>query len=109
MRKTKYINITSNVVPTFTFCSLTTVRSSASPIPTVSKMCVGLREGQSLRGGPHILPSSLFFINHNLCVESGVRTFSAPFCAYASFINETPDPVDKSMDAVHSECSFNGG
>ena len=46
--------------------------------------------GQSFRGGPHILLSSLFFINHNLCVGSGVRTFSAPFCAYASFINETP-------------------
>ena len=66
-----------------------------SPIPTVSKMCVGLREGRSVRGGPHILPSSLFFINHNLCVGSGVRTFSAPLCAYASFINETPELSNK--------------
>ena len=33
------------------------------------------------------------FINHNLCVTSGVRTFSARFCAYASFINETPGPT----------------
>ena len=50
-----------------------------------SKMCVGVRVGQSLHGGPHILP---FFINQNRCVESDIRTFSAPFCAYASFINE---------------------
>uniref|UniRef100_A0A8C9XQ12 Nucleoporin 58 n=1 Tax=Sander lucioperca TaxID=283035 RepID=A0A8C9XQ12_SANLU len=45
-------------------------------------MCV--RVGQSLCGGPHILPSSLFFINHNLCVGSGVRTFSAPFSLFFS-------------------------
>ena len=76
------------VLTTLNFCSLTTVRSSASPIPTVSKMCVGLWEGQSLRGGPHILPSSSFFINHNFAWE-------VAFCAYASFINETPDGCQK--------------
>ena len=46
--------------------------------------------GQSLRGGLHLFPPSLFFINHNLCVGSAVRTFSALICAYAMFINETP-------------------
>ena len=61
---------------------------SVSPIPFCSRMCV--RTAQSLLKGAHILPSSLFFIDHNLCVGTGVRTFPAPFCAYARFINETP-------------------
>ena len=34
-------------------------------------LCV--RMGQSLRGGPHIFPSSSFFINRKQCVETGVR------------------------------------
>ena len=35
-------------------------------------------------------PVKFVFINPNVCVRSGVRTFQAPFCAYASVINETP-------------------
>ena len=73
--------------------SLTTVRSSASPIPTVSKMCAGLREGQSLRGRPHILPFKFVF-DKSQALRGKWRThISAPFCAYASFINETPGLV----------------
>ncbi len=34
--------------------------------------------------------SSLFFIDHKLCVESGVRHFQALFCAFAAFTNGTP-------------------
>lgn len=38
----------------------------------------------------HIFPpSSLFFIDHNLGVESGVRLFQV--CAYTTFINEIPE------------------
>ena len=78
------INITSRpiVLSTFTFCSLTTVWSSASPIPTVSKMCVGLRR---VCVEDLTFPSSLFFLNHNFSVGSGVCTF------LATFINDTPD------------------
>lgn len=43
---------------------------------------------QSLHTGLHILSSSLFFIDHKLCVQSDVRHFQALFCAYATFINE---------------------
>ena len=31
------------------------------------------------------------FIDHKLCVRKAVRQFQAMFCAYASFINETPE------------------
>ncbi len=56
--------------------------------PFSSKLCV--RMGQSLLRGAHILPSSLFFIDHNLGVESHVRYFQALFCTYATVINEAP-------------------
>lgn len=36
---------------------------------------------------PHISTSSIFFINPNLCLESGIRTFQTLYCAYVSFIN----------------------
>lgn len=36
------------------------------------------------------LQCALVFINHNYCVESRVRLFQAPFCAYATVINDTP-------------------
>ena len=94
----KHIKSSLIVIPTCTFCSLTSVHHLTICVANsyfVSKMCV--RMGQSLRGGPHILPSSLFFINQNLCVGSGVRTFSAPFCAYATFINETLEPLYPKM------------
>jgi len=51
-------------------------------------LCVRL--GQSLREGPHILPSGLFFINTNYCVES-------VFCAYATFINEARGPWETKL------------
>ena len=40
-------------------------------------MCIGM--GQSLRGGPHIFPSSSLFINPTVCIENGVHNvYRAP-------------------------------
>ena len=64
---------------------------SASPL-SISKTFYDM--GQSLSGKYENFPggSSLRrdIINPNVCVRSGVRTFQAPFCAYATVINETP-------------------
>uniref|UniRef100_A0A8C1VEB9 Fibronectin type-III domain-containing protein n=1 Tax=Cyprinus carpio TaxID=7962 RepID=A0A8C1VEB9_CYPCA len=35
--------------------------------------------------------ASLFFVNHDMCVENCIHMFLCPFCAYATFINETPE------------------
>lgn len=64
-----------------------TTLPSVSPISPVPKMFVWMC--QSLHTGVHVLLSS-FFIDHNLCVESGVRLFQAPFCEYTTVINENP-------------------
>jgi len=43
-------------------------------VSRVSRFCAyRVRIGQSLRGGAHIFPSSLFFINRKHCFETGVR------------------------------------
>ena len=43
-------------------------------VSDLSRFCAYcVRMGQSLRGGPHIFPSSLLFINHKHCIETGVR------------------------------------
>lgn len=35
-------------------------------------------------------PIKFVFIDHNFCVGRGICLFQAPFCAYATVINETP-------------------
>ena len=36
-------------------------------------------------------PVKLVFINSHVCLRSGVRTFQALFCLFATVINETPE------------------
>lgn len=81
-----------------TICQFTT-SPSVSLIPLISRMCSRRTHGSEFAYGANILPPSLFFIDHNLCVGSGVRTFPAKFDAYATFINETPE-------LLISFCSF---
>ena len=90
VRKTKYINITSSliVLPTLSFCSLTTVRSSASPIPTVSKMCVRTGGSEFAWKTAHSSVKFVFYKSQPLLGKWRAH-ISAPFCAYASFIKET--------------------
>ncbi len=45
-----------------------------------------------------IFTPSLFFVNPDRCVENCVRIFICPFSAYATFLNETPDPLN------HASC-----
>ena len=65
-----------------------TTSPSALPIPILSPKCAYAWVRVCVEGRT-FSRQVVFFINHNLCVGSGIRTFSAPFCAYATFINET--------------------
>lgn len=69
------------------------------PVPKMS-----VHVGQSLHEGPHILPTSVFYRDHNLYVESNVFQFQTPFCSYATFINETPGEFESYLSTILSSC-----
>ena len=61
---------------------------SVPPVFLISKMFI--LEDQNLCTGAHILLSSCFLIDQNLCVESDMCNFQVLFCVYTVFKNEAP-------------------
>ena len=61
--------------------------ASASPLSHLQKV---RKNGSEFAWKYANFPVNFVFINPNVCMRSGVRTFQASFCAYATVINETP-------------------
>ncbi len=74
--------------------------------PFVSRVCICM--GQSLLTSVYILALRSFFIDHNLCMGSGIRHFQALFCANAAFINEIPGLTQTAIDLLYIDFHVGG-